>query len=359
MESRLLHTYKPHLTDSLLRYAERLGFGDLNIKIDHETGLHAIIAIHSTKRGPAIGGCRFIHYDHTDQAIIDALRLAHMMTFKAAVNNLPHGGAKAVLIKPKTVPNIEEYFERFGEFVNSLNGRYITAEDSGTDAAMMDIIARRTPYVTGTTFGGYAGDPSPFTALGVRRGIEAALKFKLDRDNLSKIHVAIQGAGHVGYYLAKELLEQGAQVTMTDINQAHLQQCIDELKVKTVMPEAIYDVKCDVFAPCALGATLTAETIKRLQTSIVAGSANNLLGHHQNADMLLERGILYAPDFVINSGGLIHVAAIYDHGDPKKAREQIYSLYDTSLKIFERAARENVSPNIIAETIALENLETK
>lgn len=358
MESKTPNNYKPHFTDSLLRYAERLGYGDLHIKIDHETGLVAIVAIHSTKLGPAIGGCRFIHYDHSDQAIIDAMRLASMMTLKAAVNNLPHGGAKAVLIKPKSVPNIEKYFERFGDFVNSLNGRYITAEDSGTDAAMMDIIARRTSFVTGTTFGGYAGDPSPFTALGVRRGIQAAVKFKLNRDDLHNIHVAIQGAGHVGYYLAKELLEQGAQVTMADVNSSHLQQCVDELKVNIVEPHAIYSVECDVFAPCALGGALTAEIIKHLPARIVAGSANNLLEHSQNAQTLLQRDILYAPDFVINSGGLIHVAAIYDHGDAKKAREQIDGLYDTSMKIFERAAIENISPYTVAEKIALENLET-
>lgn len=346
--------------DSIFRYADLLGYGEVHLKIDHKTGLHAIIAIHSTKRGPALGGCRLVHYDHADEALVDALRLGRMMSYKAAVCNLPHGGAKSVIMKPNTLKDRKAFFSAFGDFVQEQGGRYIAGIDSGTEPEDMDIIAQRTRYVCCTTFGGYEGDPSPHTALGVRRGIEAAVKFKLNRSNLSGIHVAIQGAGHVGFYLAKELLPLGARITVADINEESLQHMLKELgekHIQVVAPEKIYEVPCDVFAPCALGAIINFDTIHKLRTPIIAGSANNQLAHHHLDHLLHEHGILYAPDFVINSGGLIFVAAIYDHGDAKKAHQQIYNLYDTLMNLFERAKRENKPTNIIAETIAEENLK--
>ena len=262
--------------DSLFRYAEMLGFGELLFKFDHETGLHAIIALHSNKRGPAIGGCRVIHYDHADDAIVDAMRLAQMMSYKAAVCNLPNGGAKSVIMKPKEIKDRQAFFHSFGQFVNEQQGRYVTAVDSGTTPEDMDAIAKATSYVTCTTFGGYAGDPAPFTALGVRRGIEAAVKFKLKKDNLKGLHIAIQGAGHVGFHLAKEVIALGAHVTMTDVNKTALQHAAQELGVTIYDdPETIYGLECDVFAPCALGAILNLQHIHQLETPIVAGSANN------------------------------------------------------------------------------------
>lgn len=348
--------------DSLFRYAELLGFGEFHVKIDHATGLHAIIAIHNLYRGPAIGGCRLIHYDHTDQALVDALRLAQMMSYKAAVCNLPHGGAKAVIMKPKVIKDRAALFSSFGDFVQEQAGRYITAVDAGTEPDDMDIISQRTRYVTCTTFGGYAGDPSPHTALGVRRGIEAAVKFKLNRDSLEGIHVAIQGAGHVGFHLSKELKKLGAKITICDTNKEAIENVINEFGsevIKVVKPEEIYEVPCDVFSPCALGATLNFHTIHQLKASIVAGSANNQLDHHQHDMVLYQRGILYVPDFVINSGGLIHAAAIYDHGDEDKANAQIYNLYETLMNLFERAKQENRPTNEIAEAIALENMGQK
>ena len=342
--------------DSLMRYAEFLGFGDFHIKIDEATGLKAIVAIHNLKRGPAIGGCRMIAYQTIDKAYEDAFRLAHMMSFKAAINNLPHGGAKAVLIKPKIIKDREAYFEKFGEFVNELGGRYITAVDSGTNTSDMDIIQRRTPFVTCTTQSGIESDPSPFTALGVRRAIEAAVKFKMHRDTLEGIHIAIQGAGHVGYWLTKELIEQGARVTVADINLNVLQNCVDEFHVNVCPPEEIFSLEADVFAPCALGAVLNAETIKKLKVKIVAGSANNQLAHHHYGALLQERGILYAPDFLINAGGLIHVAEIYDHGDRQRSLNQINHIYHTVYDIFERATHENRATNDIAEKIARDRL---
>lgn len=343
--------------DSLMRYAEFLGYGDIHTKIDEKTGLKAIVAINNLKRGPAIGGCRLATYQTIDKAVEDALRLGYMMSYKAAINNLPHGGAKAVIIKPKVIKDREAFFEKFGEFVNELGGRYITAVDSGTSPDDMDIIARRTPYVTCTTKSGGDSDPSPLTALGVRRAIEAAVKFKLNKDSLDGIRVAIQGAGHVGYCLAKELHALGARILISDVNIKSLQRCVDEFNATVVHPEEIYGVDADVFAPCALGAVLNLATINHLRVKIVAGSANNQLAHHHYGALLHERGILYAPDFLINAGGLIHVAVIYDHGNMQKSLEQINNIYHTVYDIFERSAHENRATNEIAEKIARERLK--
>lgn len=342
--------------DGLFRYADLLGLSDIHIKFDPETGLKAIVVIHNLRLGPAIGGCRMVPYANTDAALEDAMRLAYMMSYKAAISNLPHGGAKAVLIQPKIVRDRKAYFTAFGEFVNELGGSYITAVDSGTSTEDMDIIATRTPFVTCTTASGNGGDPSPQTSLGVCRGIEAAVKFKLDKDTLEGVHIAIQGAGHVGYKLAKEVIARGARVTMCDINERTLQRVADELKINICSPEAIYDLEADVFAPCALGAVLNLYTIKRLRVPIVAGSANNQLAHQHHGVLLHERGILYAPDYVINAGGLIYVSAIYDHADSKKAEQQVKDIYHTSMAIFERAKRENLSTSEVATMMALEKL---
>lgn len=340
-------------TDSLFRYAEVLNYGDVHIKFDPKTGLRAIVAIHNLKLGPAIGGCRIATYESVDDAIEDALRLGYMMSYKAAISNLPHGGAKAVIMKPKVIKDRTAFLHSFGEFVNDLGGRYITAMDSGTNETDMDIISERTKYVTCTSASGAGGDPSPTTAFGVRRSIEAAVKFKLGRDNLEGIHVTIQGAGHVGYYLVKELHALGARMTICDINPQSVQRCVDEFGVSVCSVNDIYDVQADVFAPCALGKVLNAETIKRLKVGIVAGSANNQLAHHNYGTLLHERGILYAPDFVANAGGLIYVAAVYDHGSFEQANKQVSDIYNTLMPIFERSVSENVATNKIAEQIAV------
>lgn len=342
--------------DSLMRYARFLGYGDLHVKFDEATGLHAIVAIHNLNRGPAIGGCRFIHYDTMDKAMEDVIRLGYMMSYKAAITNLPHGGAKSVIIMPRVVKDRTALLEKFGEFVQDLGGRYLVAVDSGTSTKDMDIVARKSDFVTCTSKNGGEADPSPLTALGVRRGIEAAVKFKLNRDTLDGIHVAIQGAGNVGYYLAKELTTLGARCTITDINTQSLQKCIDEFGVDVCKPEEIYDIDADVFAPCALGATVNMETIKRLKTSIVAGSANNQLAHNYYAAQLKERDILYAPDFLINSGGLIHVAVMYDNGTMSQSLEKINDIYQMTYEIFERAASEDIDTHKVAVAIAQERL---
>jgi leucine dehydrogenase len=342
--------------DDVFSYAKELKFGELHFKMDPATGLFAIIAIHSTKLGPAIGGCRCIAYASTHAAILDAVRLAHMMSYKAAICGLPHGGAKAVLIKPDSILQRSNYFHAFGEFVDQLNGRYVTAVDSGTDVPDMDLIAQRTSFVTCSSQMG--GDPSPLTAVGVKRGIEAAVKFKFGKDDLKDIHVAIQGAGHVGHSLASLLSAAGARLTMTDINTSTLKRCVAEFGVTPVTPEEIYQIKCDVFAPCALGAVLNAKTIAELNTEIVAGSANNQLKDLIADDQrLFQKGILYAPDFLINAGGLIYAAAAYDHGSLERAEQRIHHIYEASLEIFKRAKAENQPTNHIALVIAAERLE--
>lgn len=351
-------TFRTHHTalDRLFRYADFLNFGEIHIKCDHKTGLKAIIAIHNLKRGSAIGGCRLLSYPSADDAWVDALRLAYMMSLKAAISNLPHGGAKAVIIKPYHIKNRTALMESFAQFVHSLDGRYVTAVDSGTFLSDMDIIAKKTPYVTCTTISGAESDPSLPTALGVRRAIEAAVKFKLGKDHLTGIHVAIQGAGHVGFHLAKELTQLGAHLTMCDINPDVLKKCVDAFGVKTCAVDDIYDVEADVFSPCALGSILNHKTIQQLKVKIVAGSANSQLAHHHHGFLLQEKGILYAPDFVINAGGLIYAASMYDQFDPLKAIDQVNQIYDTTMMIFERAEKEKIATIEIAEQVAFSRL---
>lgn len=342
--------------DGLFRYAEFLNFGEIHIKFDPVTHLKAIIAVHNLKRGPAIGGCRMVRYHNADAALEDAMRLAYGMSFKSAMSNLPHGGAKAVLMAPKIIKDRKAYLYAFADFVDSLGGSYVTAVDSGTSMQDMDIIAERTPFVTTTTKLGDLGNPSIHTATGVRRAIEAAVKFKLGRDSVEGIHVAIQGAGHVGFSLASELHARGATLTMTDINQESLLQCVEAFNVAVCEPDMIYSVNADVFSPCALGAILNTKNIHQLKATMVVGSANNQLAHHHHADLMHERGILYAPDFVANAGGLIYATAMYDHDNFDKAQQQVFHIYETMMDVFARSIKENRSTVGIAEAIAIARL---
>lgn len=340
----------------IFEYATYLGFGEINMEVDHATGMHAIIAVHSNKLGPAIGGTRFVHYESSNEAIIDALRLAAMMSYKAAICGLRHGGGKAVIIKSGEIKSREALFERFGKFVDRIGGRYVAAMDSGTTMADMDAIAKSTDYVTCKTSDPGHGNPAPHTALGVFRGLQAAVKFKMGTDNLQGVHVALQGVGNVGYYLAKLLHEQGAKLSVCDINNDAVIRCVEEFSATAVDIGGIYDVACDVFSPCALGSSINPKTIDRLKCKIVAGAANNQLAHRTLDEVLHQHNILFAPDFLINAGGLIHVAEIYDHGDEERARQQIINLYDETLSIFVRAQAEDKPTNYIARTIAEERL---
>ncbi|MFP4598090.1 MAG: Leu/Phe/Val dehydrogenase [Persicimonas sp.] len=343
----------------LFNYASELKYGELHLKVDPKIELRAIVAIHNLERGPAIGGCRFIEYDSTDDALQDAMRLARGMTYKAAISGLPHGGGKAVIVRPKglTEAQREQIFAKFGAFVDSLAGQYITCEDSGTKVSDMNLIHEHTDHVLGySAEHGGSGDPSPFTAFGVRRGIEAAVKHRYGRDELAGLHVAVQGVGHVGYYLARELHELGARLTVTDINEEAIDRCVDEFDAKVVAADSIFDVDCDIFAPCALGAILDDDTIARLKCDIVAGAANNQLAENRHGAMLVERDILYAPDYALNAGGLINVAQEFQGYDAEAAREKTSQIYDTMLTIFERAERDELPTAVVADSIVEEEL---
>jgi leucine dehydrogenase len=336
--------------EDFLDYALSYGFGDLHFKVDRKIGMKAIIAIHSTKLGPALGGCRFIEYANTAAAIKDAMRLAIGMSYKAALANLPLGGGKAVIIKPAKLFDRESFLHAFGQFINELSGRYITAIDSGTQISDMDIIAQQTPYVAGLSRNN--GDPSPSTAKGIVEGIQAAVQFKLAKDKLDGLHIAIQGLGNVGYLLAKHLHELGVKLTVTDINSTLVKRAVREFKAIAIPANKIHQVSCDVFAPCALGATINDTTINQLQTSIIAGSANNQLADSHHGHLLHEKGILYAPDYVINTGGLIFAASKYFHTPEHIVDQQMHNIHSRLLEIFTLSQQENRPTSEIADSIA-------
>ena len=290
--------------------------------------------------------------------MIDALRLAYTMTLKAAVSGLPHGGAKAVLIKPRIIKDRTAYFRAYGDFVHEMNGRYITAIDVGTTEADMNIIAEHTPYVFGASSQRTAeSDPSPQTAKGVLRGIEAAAKFKLQRDDLTGLRVAVQGVGQVGYRLCQLLHERGASLTVSDPNQQAVTRCIDEFGATAVDLATIYQVDCDIFSPCALGGIINLEHLNQLSAAIIAGSANAQLAHRKYAEIAKNKNILYVPDCVINAGGLIHAAIIYDFEDLELANKKIDHLYETLLQLFQRASKHQQTTLAVAEVMAKERLD--
>lgn len=333
------------------------GFGELHLKRDAATGMNAIIAVHDTRLGPSLGGCRFIHYDDEQAAIIDALRLARGMTYKAAITGLPLGGGKSVIIKPRTDFNRGALFQAFGKFVNELSGHYITAEDSGTSLEDMEVIRTVTKHVTGVApKNGGSGDPSPFTALGVRRGIEAAVKFVMKRDDISGLSVAVQGVGHVGYHLCKELHGLGAKLTVADVDPLKSERAEREFGAAIVPLDALFGSECDVLAPCALGSALNDTTIPKLRCKIVAGAANNQLAEPRHGDDLMQRGILYAPDYAINAGGLINVATELEGYDAAKSRARVTKIFETIYEIAERAESAMKPTHIIADMMAEERL---
>jgi leucine dehydrogenase len=332
-------------------------YGEVHFKLDKSTGLRAIVAIHDTRLGPALGGCRFIPYDTDEAAIVDALRLARGMTYKAALAGLAHGGGKSVIMRPTSRFDRVALFRAFGKFLEDLRGHYITAEDSGTGLEDMEVIRTVTKNVTGVdpSHGG-SGDPSPFTALGVRRGIEAAVKFKLGKDSLAGIHVAVQGVGHVGSCLCKELHAAGAKLTVADVDGLKAERCVRDFGAKTVPIDQISHVECDVFAPCALGAGLNDTTIPNLRTPIVAGAANNQLAEVRHGDDLHARGILYAPDYAINAGGLVNVAQEVKGYDAKIAREKTMQIFDTMMEIFDRSKKLGAPTHKVADMLVEEKL---
>ncbi|MGF1468364.1 MAG: Leu/Phe/Val dehydrogenase [Sandaracinaceae bacterium] len=342
---------------SIFNHLAHYDYGEIHLRRDNASSLEAIVAIHDSRLGPALGGCRFIHYDKEEDAIIDALRLARGMTYKAALAGIPHGGGKSVIIRPSIRFDRSQLFRAFGRFVDSLGGRYITAEDSGTSIEDMEVVRSVTQHVTGVKpESGGGGDPSPWTALGVRRGIEACAKFLLGRDDLHGMHVAVQGVGHVGYQLCKQLHALGATLTVADVDPLKSERAMREFDAKVVPLDAIYGIECDVFSPCALGSALNDDTIPRLRCRIVAGAANNQLAEPRHGDDLMQRGILYAPDYAINAGGLINVAQEASGYHEEAAREGTMKVYDTVYEIAERARNAEEPTHRIAATMAQEIL---
>lgn len=338
----------------LFALLDKYDYGAVHIGRDAASGLECIVAIHDTRLGPAIGGCRFLPYDSEAEALIDALRLARGMTYKAALAGLPHGGGKTVMIRPNRLFDRAAMFRTFGRFIDGLGGRYYTAEDSGTGIEDMEVVRTVTKQVVGT--GGGSGDPSPFTALGVRRGIEACVHLKLGRSSLEDIHVAVQGVGHVGYQLCRELATQGAKLTVADIDPLKAERAKREFGANLVPIERIFDVECDVLSPCALGSALNDDTIPRLRALIVAGAANNQLAEPRHGDDLNARGILYAPDYAINAGGLINVALELQTYDAAKAREQTMRVYDIIHEIGQRSLHSLTPTYRVADLIVEEKL---
>lgn len=341
----------------LFGHLKAYDYGEVHFKFDKATGMKAIVAIHDSRLGPALGGCRFIEYDKEEDAVVDALRLARGMTYKAALAGLAHGGGKSVIIRPKTHFDRVALFRAFGHFLEDLRGHYITAEDSGTGLEDMEVIRSVTKNVTGVdpAHGG-SGDPSPFTALGVRRGIEACVKLKLGKSSLEGVHVAIQGVGHVGYYLCKELHAQGAKISVADVDKLKSERAQREFGATVVPLESIFQTACDVLAPCALGSALNDATIPTIKAKIVAGAANNQLAEPRHGDDLHARGILYAPDYAINAGGLVNVAQEVKGYDAAVSRERTMKIYDTIWEIAERSEKLNSPTYKIADIMVEEKL---
>lgn len=333
---------------------EQAHLSELHFKSDESSQLKSIIAIHNTKLGPALGGCRCIEYDNDDAAVDDVIRLAKGMSYKAALAGVPQGGGKAVIMKPKHLSDRVALYQAFGRFVNELGGRYITAVDSGTNLDDMDQVSKVTPHVSGNNQDGL--DPSPMTALGVFAGIKAAVQHRFRKQDLQGIHVAIQGIGNVGRELARLLFESGAKLTLADIDSQKLEICQRQFNARTVQPEEIYGVPCDVFAPCGLGSVLNDATLAQLNCSIIAGSANNQLAATHHGDWLHQNEILYAPDYVINAGGLIKVSLGNMGVTEDVILSKTWDIHQTLLDIFERSQLDNTPTHVIADLMAEEIL---
>ncbi|MCH1626642.1 Leu/Phe/Val dehydrogenase [Ferdinandcohnia quinoae] len=342
----------------LFTYMEKYDYEQLVFCQDKQSGLKAIIAIHDTTLGPALGGTRMWTYASEEAAIEDALRLAKGMTYKNAAAGLNLGGGKTVIIGDPRKDKSEELFRAFGRYIQGLNGRYITAEDVGTTVADMDLIHEETDFVTGISPAfGSSGNPSPVTAYGVYRGMKAAAKEAFGSDSLEGKVVAIQGVGNVAYTLCKYLHEEGAQLIVTDINKEAVNRAVEDFGAKAVEPDEIYGVDCDIYAPCALGATVNDVTIPQLKAKVIAGSANNQLKEARHGDVIHELGIVYAPDYVINAGGVINVADELYGYNQERAMKKVELIYDTIEKVINIAKRDRIPTYQAADRLAEERIE--
>lgn len=323
---------------------------------DEESGLRAIIAIHNTVLGPALGGLRIFPYSSEEQALTDVLRLSRSMTYKSALANLPLGGGKAVIISNPRQHKPQKLLEAMGHLVESLGGRYITAEDSGSTEADMQILSSVTSHVVGFKRpNGSSGDPSPYTAWGVFNAMRCAVHHGLGRQGFDGLSVAIQGVGHVGSHLARYLHEAGAKLVLADVDSHAVRQLARELNADVASPKEIFVADVDIFSPCAMGGVLDADVCERLKAPVVVGAANNQLASPQIAELLHQRGILYAPDYVVNAGGVIEVAwqrrEDYSH---TRVMAHIAAIEQTLDQIFERARITHNSPATVADRLAEE-----
>ena len=324
---------------------------------DKATGLRAIIAIHDTTLGPALGGCRMWPYGTEDEAVTDVLRLARGMTYKAAASGLNLGGGKSVIFGDPDRDKTEALFRSFGRYVETLGGRYVAAEDVGTSTEDISHIQVETPHVVGVdvTRGG-SGNPSPVTALGVVQGMRACAEEVFGSASLRDRTVAIQGLGHVGYHLCRLLHADGANLVVTDLHPEVVHRATREFGAKPVEPGELLSIPCDVLAPCALGAVVNDEMLPQFRCSIIAGSANNVLAEPRHGEALAERGILYAPEYVINASGLINVADELEGYNSERAHKRVMRIYDSVKRIIDIAKRDGVPAHIAADTLALERI---
>ncbi|MGP8217122.1 MAG: Glu/Leu/Phe/Val family dehydrogenase [Bacteroidia bacterium] len=327
---------------------------------DNATGLKALIAIHSTVLGPSLGGCRIWNYNNEQEALNDVLRLSRGMTYKASVAGLNLGGGKSVIMGDSKTIKSEALMRRFGRFVDDLGGKYITAEDVGSNSRDMEYIHMETRHVTGIpeSMGG-SGDPSPVTAYGVLLGMKAAAHERWGSDSLHGKKVSVQGIGNVGEHLVKHLSDEGAVIYITDINQDKLKAVAAKYKAEVVGLDEVYDLNVDIYAPCALGATINNDTLNRLKCSVIAGSANNQLADEKvHGEALVKKGIIYAPDFVINSGGLINVyAELGGTYNKTRAMQHADKIYDITRSIFSLAKSEKIPTYLAANKVAEKRIE--
>ncbi len=333
------------------------GHEQVSFFYDKESGLRAIIGVHSTVLGPSLGGCRMWKYNDEQEAVRDVLRLSKGMTYKAALAGLNLGGGKAVIIGDSRSDKSPELLKAFGRAVNSMGGRYITAEDVGMTVGDIDTIRTKTDFAVGGSNEGGSGDPSVMTAFGVFQGMKAALKFSGRGEKLEGVTVAIQGVGHVGYHLCSYLSAAGARLIITDIYPNQVDNIVKEFGAEVVSPDKIHRMECDIFAPCALGAILNATTIPQLNCKIIAGSANNQLETDKDGFDLFSRGIIYVPDYAINSGGLINVAAELDGYNHEKVLAKVSRIHTTILDVLERSKERRIPPHESANALAEQRLE--
>ncbi len=326
----------------------------VNFFYDPKTNLKAIIAIHSTELGPSLGGCRMMEYESEQNALFDVLRLAKGMTYKSAIAGLKLGGGKSVIIGNSKTDKTDELLEKFGEFIDSLGGRYITAEDMGMNVKDMEIIKRKTNHVTGLAkdLGG-SGDPSEVTSYGTYMGILSAVKFKLNKDNLDGLSIMVQGLGNVGMKLIDYLAKHDINLFVSDIDADKVSDCVSSFGATPIAEKDVYDLDANIYCPCAVGATVNDKTIDRLNFDIIAGAANNVLENYEkHGNILFRKNILYAPDYVINAGGVINIYNELGEYNKIDVFKQVEKIYDNLLNIFVESEQQNIATNIISDLLA-------